>query len=63
MGYWAVAGWAFSRVGRSDRAALANDRIHAGALAASRAWPFTTGISGALVQLGTGDPGYLAPRV
>ena len=60
VGYWPVAGWAFARIGRGDRAALAAERIGAAAITANRAWPFTTGSSGAMVQLGTGDLGYLA---
>ncbi len=60
VGYWPVAGWAFDRTGNTNRAAVASTRIRAAALAANRAWPFTTGIAGQLIQLGTADAGYLA---
>jgi hypothetical protein len=56
VGYWPVAGWAFSRVGQSTRALQAAANIRAGALASSLLWPFTTASAGQLTLLETGGP-------
>ena len=56
VGYWPVAGWAFDRVGQSARAQQAAANIRAGALAASRLWPFTTATAGQLIVLAGGGP-------
>jgi hypothetical protein len=56
VGYWPVAGWAFARLGDSATGMAAADSIRSAALAARRAWPFTTGNSGQLIVLETGSP-------
>jgi len=61
VGYWPVAGMAMSRVGRSSRAALAGNRIRSAAIGTGRAWPFTTGNAGQLIQLESADSAYLPP--
>jgi len=61
VGYWPVAGMAMSRVGQSARASLAADRIRSAAIGAGRAWPFTTGNAGQLIQLESADSAYLPP--
>jgi hypothetical protein len=55
-GYWPVAGWAFARTGDAATADAASASIRSAALAANRAWPFTTGNAGQLVVLETGGP-------
>jgi hypothetical protein len=53
VGYWPVAGYGFSGIG-SPLATTAPVDIRSAALAANRAWPFTTGNAGELIlfQLG-----------
>jgi hypothetical protein len=54
VAYWPVAGWAFYQVGDAERSQLASSRIRSATLAADRAWPFTTGTGGALINLEAG---------
>ncbi|MGI9023604.1 MAG: hypothetical protein ACR2HV_10325 [Acidimicrobiales bacterium] len=61
VGYWPVVGWAMSRVGMSDRAELAADRMRAAAVESARAWPYTTGHAGQMIQLESADRSYLPP--
>ena len=58
VGYWPVTGWAYARAGQQSRAAAGAGNIRAGANAASRAWPFTTGSAGQLVTLALTDNRY-----
>jgi hypothetical protein len=54
VGYWPVVGWAFLRVGDTARAQKGAANIRAAALASNRAWPFTTGNAGELINLELG---------
>lgn len=54
VGYWGVAGWAFSRAGDSTTSASAATSIRTAALHANRAWPFTPSDAGQLIVLATG---------
>jgi hypothetical protein len=58
-GYWAVAGWAFLQVGSRAESQAGAESIRAAALAAGRAWPFSSGDAGQLILLESGDAGYL----
>ena len=58
VGYWPVTGWAYARAGQQSRAVAGANNIRAGAKAASRAWPFTTGSAGQLVTLALTDNRY-----
>jgi hypothetical protein len=60
-GYWPVAGWALLHVGQRTAALQAANSIRAGALAAGRAWPFTTGNAGQLIVLESGDSTLITP--
>jgi hypothetical protein len=53
VGYWPVAGWGFVKVGDTGRASLAAQHIRTAALAADRAWPFTSATAGELIVLQT----------
>ncbi|BEP14204.1 hypothetical protein acdb102_25150 [Acidothermaceae bacterium B102] len=55
VGYWPVAGWGFLANGATGRAATAATNIRSAALAANRAWPFTTGNAGQLIVLESAD--------
>ncbi len=52
--YWAVAGWAFQRVGQTSTANTAASSIGGAAQKANFAWPFTTGDAGQLIVLESG---------
>jgi hypothetical protein len=58
-GYWAVAGWALLQTGSAAESQAAAGSIRAAALAAGRAWPFSSGDAGQLMLLESGDAGYL----
>jgi hypothetical protein len=58
-GYWAVAGWALLQTGAAAESQAAAASIRAAALAAGRAWPFSSGDAGQLILLESGDAGYL----
>jgi hypothetical protein len=55
VGYWPLAGWGFLAQGSTTRAATAATNIRTAAVAANRAWPFTTGTAGQLIVLEAGD--------
>ncbi len=59
VGYWAVVGWAYLRVGDTARAAMAAASLEAAALAAGRAWPFTPSDAGQLIVLTSGGLHHL----
>jgi hypothetical protein len=61
IGYWAVAAWAMARVGDTSGAGAATDQIRAAALAANRAWPFTTADAGQLITGAGGSPTAILP--
>jgi hypothetical protein len=61
VGYWPVAGWALLHVGQAGAAASAATSIRSAAVAAARAWPFTTGNAGQLIVLESGDTSLIAP--
>jgi hypothetical protein len=62
VGYWAVAAWAFTRVGELRRAAVALDRMRANEAAIDRAWPFTPADAGQLLAVtGVGEPAVAWP--
>jgi hypothetical protein len=62
VGYWAVAAWAFSRVGDLRRAGVALARMRANARAIDRAWPFTPADAGQLLAVtGIGRPAGVLP--
>jgi hypothetical protein len=56
VGYWPVAGWAFTLAGQPSRAVRAAATIAAGTAARTRAWPFTAGDAGELIALQSGWP-------
>jgi hypothetical protein len=60
-GYWPVVGWALLHVGERTAALQAASSIRSGALAAGRAWPFTTGNAGQLIVLESGDSTLITP--
>jgi hypothetical protein len=51
VGYWPVAGWALLRAGRTADALAAATSIRQAAIAAGRAWPYTSGNAGQLIVL------------
>ena len=57
VGYWPTAGWALNALGNST-ASTAVGTIRSAALAANRAWPFTTGNAGQLILF---ESGYSLP--
>jgi hypothetical protein len=61
VGYWPVGGLAMARAGRAVLAATAAKLIEAAAVTANRAWPFTTGVAGNLIELESADYSYLPP--
>jgi hypothetical protein len=61
VGYWAPAAWAMQRVGRTDLAARAVERLRAGATTSNRAWPFTPSDAGQLIVADTGSLDLLLP--
>src|SRR5437763_6945993 len=58
-GYWAVAGWGLLLTGSTAESQAAAGSIREAALAAGRAWPFSSGDAGQLILLESGDAGYL----
>jgi hypothetical protein len=56
VGYWAVAGWAFTLDGQRSRAFRAAATIDSGRAAQARTWPFTVGDAGELIALQSGWP-------
>jgi hypothetical protein len=62
VGYWAVAAWAFARVGDLRRGSVALARIRASARALDRAWPFTPADAGQLLTVtGIAQPAVALP--
>jgi hypothetical protein len=59
VGYWALVGWAYARVGQPQRAYAAAARIRSAAAATSRRWPFTPSDAAQLVVLQAPDIGLL----
>jgi hypothetical protein len=61
VGYWALVGWAYARIGQPQRARAAAARIRAAAAATSRRWPFTPSDAGQLVVVQSPNIDLLGP--
>lgn len=61
VGYWALVGWAYARIGRPQRAQAAAARIRAAAAGAHRQWPFTPSDAAQLVILQAPSIDLLGP--
>lgn len=60
VGYWPVAGWAFTLAGQRGGALDAALTISSGTAADQRVWPFTTADAGELIALQSGWPSTAA---
>jgi hypothetical protein len=56
VGYWPVAGWAFTLTGQKSQALHAAAAMSSGMAAETRMWPFNVGDAGELIALQSGWP-------
>jgi hypothetical protein len=61
VGYWALVGWAYARIGQPQRAHDAAARIRAAAAVTRRQWPFTPSDAAQLVVLQAPSIDLLGP--